>query len=172
MWLLSSERERIWEAEQTNFHPPHSWSLQSIFYCTSLSVSLIPLLISVFAMSCSILAHRIFFFFLYQAPVIRGRRAGRRRKSGSCVFTFDLSTVACTHLVQFRMPFVWSSWRQTSLWFHLGSGGPNALNHSRSLQGYTVCVLKRVVMSAVRYVQIAGNKIKDSLSVVSEAAGV
>lgn len=50
------------------------------------------------------------------------RKRSRRRKGGSCVSTFDLSSLACAHLVQLRMPFLLNSCRQSDSWFLLGTG--------------------------------------------------
>lgn len=58
------------------------------------------------------------------------RKRSRRRKGGSCVSTFDLSSLACAHLVQLRMPFLWNSCRQSDPWFLLGTGPSVRTTHS------------------------------------------
>lgn len=59
----------------------------------------------------SLFWEKVFIYFFDPVETIRGRRAGRTRKSGSCVSTFDLCALACTHLARFRMLFVSNRWQ-------------------------------------------------------------
>ena len=89
------------------------------------------------------------------------RKRSRRRKRGSCISTFDLSSLACVHLVQLRMPFLWNSCRQSDPRFLLGTV-PSVWHRRLPWTELSVCVLQFAFQAAARSRSDAGTESKSA----------